>query len=129
MSNVDLVAEFERLRALVYASFWVTGLGLAVFLAAVVYFMVKVVRTNEVVRSYRLPWRVHLRVMYSLGSRWEALVDKAQVDTLRKRRRYYRRALAAILILMAFNSSIRLLRKQWLKRITAIGEAAATQVK
>ncbi|HTA93728.1 MAG TPA: hypothetical protein VK745_29325 [Polyangiaceae bacterium] len=124
-NRLRLLAEFERIKDLVYASMVVSGLVLALCIACAVYIARRLPRNRKIIQSYPVPLR--LQIVLGVGKQWEGRVDQAHVDDLRALRRNGRYLFAVLVVWLVANSAIGAIRHRLLARLSAIANEAAAK--
>lgn len=124
-NRLRLLAEFEKIKNLVYASMVLSGLALVACIACAVYVAWRMPRNRKVIQSY--PASLRFRIILGVGKQWEGSVEPAHVEDLRARRRSARHLFAILLVWLIVNSGIGAIRHRLLARLSAIANEAAAK--
>ncbi len=109
---MDPLVEIRRLRHLALLSMWVSGVVTLAYFGTLIYMAVKASKNRELLRRY--PRSTRWKIFTRLGDDWEALVEPAHREPLRRNRRCTRYALMALLVYLTVNGGAKALRAHWL---------------
>jgi hypothetical protein len=119
---MDLVAEFDRLHALIYACMWTSGVLVVAWIFSVIYYGRKLHKSRTFVASY--PGRLRFQIVFSRMNTWTQRVDHSHLNDLLVYRRNCHRILAMFLLYLTSHTAVGVLRDHWINQIQAIGDRA-----